>query len=126
MNARRVALAQRYNDAFAELEVIETPAIADGATHVYQMYTVRVPAGIRTELLARLRGQGIGASVHFDPPVHLQPFYQERFPDQDLPVTEDLAATLVTLPMFPHMRDDEQSHVVTHLLEGTDRLAARR
>jgi perosamine synthetase len=117
MNARRVALARRYDQAFAGMEFIETPAVADGATHVYQMYTVRVPAGLRTGLLARLRGQGIGVSVHFDPPVHLQPYYRERYPDQDLPVTEDLSATLVTLPMFPHMSEAEQTYVVTHLLE---------
>jgi perosamine synthetase len=126
MNARRVALAGRYDEAFAGTELIEPPVVADGATHVYQMYTVRVPAGIRTELLARLRGHGVAASVHFDPPVHLQPYYRDRYPDQDLQVTEELAATLVTLPMFPHMSEAEQAHVVTHLLHEASQLAARQ
>jgi perosamine synthetase len=124
MNASRITLARRYDEAFAETELIEAPAIADGATHVYQMYTVRVPAAIRTKLLARLRQHGIGASVHFDPPVHRQPYYLERHPDLHLPVTEDLAATLVTLPIFPHMRDAEQAHVVTCLLNEVSKLAA--
>jgi perosamine synthetase len=126
MNARRVALARRYDEAFADTGLIEAPVIAEGATHVYQMYTVRVPAVIRTRLLARLRGHGIGASVHFDPPVHRQPYYLEHYPDQYLPVTEDLAATLVTLPMFPQMSEAEQTHVVTQLLSVVSQLTAGR
>ena len=126
MNALRVALARHYDDAFAATALIEPPAIADGASHVYQMYTVRVDAAIRTELLARLRSNGIGASVHFDPPVHLQPYYLEHYPNQDLPATEDLAATLVTLPMFPHMTEAEQSHVITCLIREVKDLATCR
>jgi perosamine synthetase len=126
MNACRIALARRYDAAFAKAELIETPAVAEGATHVYQMYTVRVPASIRTGLLASLRGHGIGASVHFDPPVHRQPYYLEHYPDQYLPVTENLSATLVTLPMFPHMSEAEQTHVVIHMLDEVSGIASRQ
>jgi dTDP-4-amino-4,6-dideoxygalactose transaminase len=90
------------------------------------MYTVRVDAAIRTELLARLRAQGIGASVHFDPPVHRQPYYLQHYPDQDLPATEELAATLVTLPMFPQMTEAEQSHVIGCVLCEVEDLATSR
>jgi perosamine synthetase len=123
MNAARIAVAGRYDEAFANTDLIEAPKIAEGATHVYQMYTVRVDAAIRTELLARLRAQGIGASVHFDPPVHRQPYYLQRYPDQDLPATEELAATLVTLPMFPQMTEAEQSHVIGCVLREVEDLA---
>ena len=67
----------------------------------------------RTKFLADLRGQGIGATVHFDPPVHTQPYYAEKLGSAklDLPVTNKVAQTIVTLPMYPTMTDDDVSFV---------------
>ena len=59
-----------------------------------------------------LRERGIGASVHFDPPVHLHNYYRREFPDVHLPVTEEVASSIVTLPMFPGLRRDELEEVV--------------
>ena len=56
---------------------------------------------------------GIGATVHFDPPVHTQPFYAElcKSAELDLPVTNKIAATIVTLPMYPTMTEDDVDFV---------------
>ncbi|MCA9693043.1 MAG: DegT/DnrJ/EryC1/StrS family aminotransferase, partial [Myxococcales bacterium] len=113
MNRRRVAIAARFDAAFADLGAIVTPRVVDGATHVYQMYTVQVVDGDRNAIVHRLRAAGIGASVHFTPPAHLQPAYLERGSKRgDLPVTERLADTLITLPMFPDMSEDQQVAVI--------------
>jgi perosamine synthetase len=76
------------------------------------MYTVKLKGVDRSKFLARLREQGIGATVHFDPPVHTQPHYaQLGYAKLDLPVTMKLAASIVTLPMYPRMSEDDVSYV---------------
>ena len=120
MNARRVVLAHRYDAELAALApMVRTPLVAESATHVYQMYTIRVPATTRDQILHYLRANGIGASVHFDPPVHLQPYYMDRGgrPGQ-LPETEKLAKELITLPMFPDMTEEEQDWVIEALTDA--------
>ena len=112
MNAARRKHAAQY-DALLNRELFDLPVEAPGRHHVYQMYTVKLKGADRTKLLAELREQGIGASVHFDPPVHTQPFYAERFGSDklDLPVTRRVSASIVTLPMYPTMSEDDVSYV---------------
>jgi dTDP-4-amino-4,6-dideoxygalactose transaminase len=80
------------------------------------MYTVETLPDRRDAAVLTLRRDGVGASVHFDPPVHLQAFYREHFPTREkLPVTEALSKSLITLPMFPDMRTEEVDHVLACL-----------
>jgi len=124
LNARRIALAQRYNTFLGPLApMIRIPAVVEGATHVYQMYTIEVRADLRDAIVRHLRARGVGASVHFDPPVHLQPYYLEqgayRYKGM-LPITERLAQELITLPIYPDMTDAEQDWVVHCLQEALE------
>jgi perosamine synthetase len=114
MNDRRQALARRYDDLLASLSPsVRSPIVADGATHVYQMYTIEVGDGMRDAVLRYLRANGVGASVHFDPPVHLQPYYLELGDGPgSLPVTERLAGELITLPIYPDMTEADQDWVI--------------
>jgi dTDP-4-amino-4,6-dideoxygalactose transaminase len=60
-----------------------------------------------------MRERGVGASVHFDPPVHMQPFYRINYEvDGPMEVTEKLASHLITLPIYPDMSHDDQDWVV--------------
>lgn len=122
MNNRRVALARRYDALLADLtSTICTPGVAEGATHVYQIYTVKVSESLRDALLHYLRRCGVGASVHFDPPVHRQPFYLARGGTRlELPVTDRLANCLITLPLYPEMTEEDQDYVVNCIREGSD------
>lgn len=114
MNEKRVALAARYDELLAELAPnITTPVVAEGATHVYQMYTVMVENASRDGIVNYMRERGVGASVHFDPPVHMQPFYSKNYEvDGPMLVTEKLASHLITLPIYPDMSHDDQDWVV--------------
>jgi len=103
----RKAHAEFFNGAL-DPELLHLPTKGENASHVYQMYTVKVHKGIdRNVFVHQLREKGISASVHYDPPVHLQPFYRERFKRDNLTTTEDVASRIVTLPMYPDMREDE-------------------
>lgn len=122
MNDRRIALARRYDTALANLTpMVRTPATAKAATHVYQMYTIEVGNGQRNGVMHYLRENGVGASVHFDPPVHLHPYYRERGGGKDmLPITEQLARELITLPIYPDMKDEAQDWVVHCVQEAVE------
>ena len=82
------------------------------------MYTVRVPAGKRDALVNFLRENGVGASVHFDPPVHMQGFYADNYPESlPLPNTELLSNSLITMPMHPSMTKENIDYIV-EVIEG--------
>ena len=114
MNTRRREHAAWYNAHLAEFEELDLPVEADGCLHVYQMYTVKLKGVDRTAFLAELRRRGVGASVHFDPPVHQQPYYADLLRQRcfDLPVTERVSDSIVTLPIYPGMMPAQREHVV--------------
>ena len=118
LNASRRALAALYAAQLADAP-LGLPVEPEGFEHVYQMYTVTVPGARRDEVLTARRGNGVEASVHFDPPVHLHAYYREHFPAAaPLPVTEDLAASIMTLPMFPDMTPEQVETVCARLREA--------
>jgi len=110
-DARRVRAAQ-YN-ALLDRNFFDLPVEMSGRKHVYQMYTLKLKGIDRTKFLADLRAQGIGATVHFDPPVHTQPFYADLYKSAqlNLPVTNKVAASIVTLPMYPTMTESDVEFV---------------
>jgi dTDP-4-amino-4,6-dideoxygalactose transaminase len=70
----------------------------------------------RTELLKKLRSVGVGASVHFDPPVHQQPRYLDaKVGPGGLAHTDFVAERIVTLPMDPGLTDADVDHVIAAL-----------
>lgn len=111
MNSRRQQLAAAYNSGLADLEAIDLPALHPQATHVYQMYTIKLKQGDRDRFVQDLRTLGVGASVHFDPPVHQSVWYQQQPLRHSLSVTECVAAGIVTLPMYPDMTEVEVDFV---------------
>ncbi len=121
LNAGRRRVAARYLEELVGLERLELPVIADGRTHVWQMFTLLLHDVNRSELLRRLRSLGVGASVHFDPPVHLQPRYQaaKRGPG-GLARTEWVAEHVVSLPIDPGLDDADVDHVVAALRWALD------
>jgi len=119
-NERRRVLARRYDAALAGLPVT-TPVTPVGREHVFHQYTIGVgPA--RDGIVEDLRRAGIGAGIYYPIPVHRQAYVLERGIHADLPVTDMLAATTLSLPVFPGLTDDEQDRVIEALravLAGT-------
>ena len=63
--------------------------------------------------MRELATQGIGTQVH--PPLHLQPYYRERYGSRSLPGAEALYRQTLSLPLFPDMSDDDVDRVVQAL-----------
>lgn len=93
--------------------------------HGWHLYVVRVPPHRRAAIFTAMRKDGIGVNVHYLP-VHLHPFYRQRFGTGPglCPVAEAAYAELLSLPMFPTMTENDIARVVESLraaLGATDR-----
>lgn len=107
--ARR-RLAQRYTEQLAGTG-LTLPVVADDANPVWHLYVVRTRA--REKMLAELNAAGIGAGVHYPVPLHLQPAYRHLgIGPGALPVTEQVAATCLSLPLYPEMSPAQQDRVI--------------
>ena len=108
-NQRRVELAGRYDKALQGLPV--TPiAPPEGRNAVYHLYVIRTSR--RDELMEFLRRHRIGVGVHYPLPCHLQPaLHHLGYNKGDLPVSEQLAEEVLSLPMHPHLTEEEVDQV---------------
>jgi dTDP-4-amino-4,6-dideoxygalactose transaminase len=110
----RQRLAARYNQLLAETKLV-LPVVKPGATSAWHLYVIRLPQGQsqREALLECLKQQGIEAGVHYPVPLHLQPAYaQLGYQTGDFPITEQVANSCLSLPLYPEMTDDQQERVV--------------
>jgi dTDP-4-amino-4,6-dideoxygalactose transaminase len=116
-NARRQAIAARYDELLAGSDVI-TPNIPSDARHVFHCYVIRVGGGRRDALRKALAERNIGTGIHYPVPVHLQEACEFLgYRRGDLPVTERLADEVLSLPMYPELTDDEVELVATEVKE---------
>ena len=124
MNKMRRDLAARLNEALAEIPEVAAPVERPENKHVYQMYTVRIKEGlVRDEFVRNLNKKGIGASIHFFPPVHHMPPYSgQDFRRDDLSVTEEIISEIVTLPMYPQMTADDLVYMVDSIRDTVTEL----
>lgn len=103
-NERRRAAAAWYGRALAGANVL-LPAEMPYTRHVYHLYVVR--CGNRDEVADALRAAGIGVGFHYPRPLHLQAAYEDLgVREGALPHTERVAASIVSLPMHPHLTED--------------------
>jgi len=116
-NARRQAIAARYNQQLAGLDVI-TPEIPSGGRHVFYCYAIRVPGGRRDALRAYLTERGIGTQIHYPVPIHMQEAAQFLgYRKGDLPVTEKVAGEVLSLPMFAELTDAQIDRVAVSVTD---------
>jgi dTDP-4-amino-4,6-dideoxygalactose transaminase len=100
--ARR-AHARRYNELLEAIG-IESPQEAPDTCHVFHVYAIRVPQ--RDHVQRQLQAAGIGTAIHYPIPVHLQKsFAHLGYKAGDFPASEELANTVLSLPMYPELSD---------------------
>lgn len=106
----RQRLAARYNTLLADAEVV-LPVVAPNATSAWHLYIIRAPQ--RDALLQFLKEHGVEAGIHYPVPLHLQPAYADLgYRRGDLPITEAVADTCLSLPLYPEMTETQQDRVV--------------
>jgi dTDP-4-amino-4,6-dideoxygalactose transaminase len=129
MRERRVAIARRYDEAFADLESVETPWRSSDGGHAWHLYAIRLHTDRTTlgrdEFIAAMADAKIGTSVHFIP-IHHHSYYRTRYgyTDDSFPVASREFRRLVSLPIYPTMSDDDVEDVidaVTRILSAASR-----
>lgn len=127
-NEARRARANRYNQLLAGLPGIETPVFSERGLSSHHLYVIRSPK--RDALLEQMARRGVGCALHYPIPVHLQAAYAHLgYKPGSLPVTEQLAAECLSLPLYPEL-SWENHHVVVEALKSvvaelsSDRLPA--
>jgi dTDP-4-amino-4,6-dideoxygalactose transaminase len=102
-NEQRKEIASWYDAALKNIADVVLPITAEGATHVYHLYVIRT--GKRDALQEHLSKNGIGTLIHYPIPPHLQKAYQHLgFKKGDFPIAEEIAATCLSLPIWPGMQ----------------------
>ncbi|MBS1801461.1 MAG: DegT/DnrJ/EryC1/StrS family aminotransferase [Acidobacteria bacterium] len=118
-NERRRSLAARYDELFrtaclaasTTAEGLVLPIRDARGVHVFHQYTIRAPR--RDALREYLSSRRIGSEIYYPLPLHLQQSLAELgYKKGDFPVTERAAEEVLSLPMFPELREDEQQVVV--------------
>jgi len=114
-NKQRREIAHRYHALFSDCDNIVIPLEADWAESVYHLYVIRVQN--RDGLIGRLAERRISAGIHYPVPLHLQKAYKHLgYKQGDFPISERLAAEIVSLPMFPGLGADQQRRVSAEII----------
>jgi dTDP-4-amino-4,6-dideoxygalactose transaminase len=109
--------AKIYNELLADCDVV-TPFEMEEARHVYHLYVIRTPR--RDKVLAHLKSKGIDAGIHYPVPLHRQPAYlKQGYGDLSLPVTEQAAAEVLSLPLFPELTYEQIAYIAEAVKEAT-------
>lgn len=117
MRLKREAIAQQYRDTLANIEELELPVEVPNRIHSWHLFPIRLQLDSltidRNQFIEELNKAGVGVSVHWRP-LHLHPYYQDSFGwlPESCPVATQVWQQLVTLPLFPSMREDEIDHVI--------------
>ena len=107
----RDQVARRYSAGLDD--VVTVPVVPDGLTSVWAQYTIRVKSGVRDRLAAELKAQGIPTAIYYSKPLHRLEAYS-RFPvvDNGMPVTDQLAQEVISLPMHAYIDPPTQDRVI--------------
>jgi len=115
-NAKRIEIAKKYNDAFKDLDDVVIPYSEAYNKHIYHQYTIRTKR--RDELAKFLREKGIQTAVHYPIPLHLQKAFSHLgYKQGDFPISEQYSNEVLSLPMFPELKDEEIDYVVESVKE---------
>jgi len=115
--ARRREIAALYTAALREIPGVAPPPVLPDANPAWHLYPIRLNleklTADRAQVFRALRAENIGVNVHYIP-VHLHPYYKDRFGFRGgaFPVAEDAYARLLSLPMFPAMSGQDVNDVI--------------
>jgi dTDP-4-amino-4,6-dideoxygalactose transaminase len=116
-NRERQAAAELYGELLAAAEGIRLPRVVEGNRHVWHLFVVRVPD--RDRVLAELAANGIGAGTHYPKPIHRLPAFAGLCSSDGLPNSERFAGEILSLPIYPGIRMEQQQRVSDVLIKAT-------
>jgi len=116
--AARQNAASVYDIAFSGNPHLQTPVKSDTSTHVYHQYTLVTKDIDRDKLLEHLQAKNIPCAIYYPVPMHMQKAYLDsRYSEGDLPVTEELSRTVISLPIHTELDEEQIAFIAGTVLE---------
>jgi len=108
-NEKRRKIADFYSKNLDE-KLLKTPKIKKNYTNVFHQYVCI--SSNRNKLMSYLKRNGIYAGIHYPRPVHLQPFYLNKYKNKNLAITEKISNKIISLPIYPELKISEVKKIV--------------
>jgi dTDP-4-amino-4,6-dideoxygalactose transaminase len=119
-----VAIAELYQRALVGLPGLTLPATQENAAPVWHLFVIRHPR--RDALQQKLTESGVGTLIHYPVPPHRSKAYADLQPrdgkDWSLPIAEALSASVLSLPMGPHLQLDQARLVADVVARSVEEL----
>jgi len=110
-NLRRRDIAGLYNQKIKN-EAMTKPVEVSYGKHVFHLYVIRHPE--RDRLQTYLQQQDVQTVIHYPVPIHLQEAYKDLgYAHGEFPIAENAASEILSLPIFPQLRDEEAETVAS-------------
>lgn len=112
--------AERYYELMSSIPGVEMPTVTDWGYHSFNYYTIRLDQTMidRDGLQAHLTGRGVATAIYYPLALHQQPAFKNLgYEEGDLPVTEKVQREVISLPMYPELRDLDQETVAGAIRE---------
>ena len=119
-NAERTRLAQAYLSRLDGELGVQLPNVPNNGKHVWHLFVIRLNGSFDRDLVRKqMATDGISTSCHYPIPVHMQEAFSELdFTPGSLPVTEQIASEILSLPLFPGMLLDQVDQVCEALVKA--------
>ena len=115
----RQAVAERYDALFKDAPGLSLPTVLPGNRSAWAQYTLLADSHERrTAIMDRLKSAEIPVAIHYPMPLHLQPVFAPLgYGKGSLPVCEDMAQRVFSLPMHPYLSQEDQETIAHALVE---------
>ena len=115
-NLNRKVIASKYDNFLSECNFVKIPKKLDKCDHVYHLYVIQTQK--RDELQKYLTQNGIGTSIHYPIPPHLQKAYSGLgYKLGDFPLAEKLSNESLSLPIYPGLRDKQIKYICDKIIK---------
>ena len=114
-NGLRQKVAQKYHDGLKDIRSIQLPNLPNSHSHIYNLYTIKVTAAVRDEMLKFLNNAGIQARIYYPLPLHKMEAFKTAKISGNLINTEEASGGVLSLPINPFLKDKEIDYIVENI-----------
>lgn len=108
--ARKIEIANKYISGLSDIEGLNLPITSEGNNHTYHQFTVK--SNNRDALQSHLKDLGVPSMIYYPVPIHHHTPYLQYAPATPLSVTEQVSKEVLSLPIHPHLSDEQIQHVI--------------
>lgn len=115
--SKRNEIAVKYNNAFLDVDKIQTPYIIENTTSSFHLYIINIPEQDKERVFSGLRKKNIGVNLHYYP-IHMHPYYKKLgFKEGLFPEAEKYWKKAISIPIFPTISTEDLNYSIASVKE---------